>query len=279
MAESQVNFTNEVLLATPILIPTVHEQYRIAEILKAVDETMRLTRNLIAKLVQIKQGMRRHLLTCGVGDDGRPRDPEKNPELFRHSPIGSIPRDWTVARLGSLVEILDNLRVPVSGEERLLRQGSVPYYGANGQQGFIDRALFDEPLILLAEDGGFFDEFATRAIAYRIDGPSWVNNHAHVLRACGINFEYLFQSLEHRDIRRFIAGGTRSKLIQSELRAIPIPVAPKAEQIVLAEALRTQDTLVSMEEAHLRVLEGVRRGLLVDLLTGRVRVKGDEAAA
>lgn len=171
------------------------------------------------------------------------------------------------------------MRVPVSGQERLLRPGSVPYYGANGQQGFINRALFDEPLILLAEDGGFFDDFATKAIAYRIDGPSWVNNHAHVLRACGIDFEYLFQSLEHRDIRRFIAGGTRSKLTQSELRAIPMAVAPKAEQIVLAEALRTQDDLLSAEEAHLRVLEGVKQGLMVDLLTGRVRVNGDEVAA
>ena len=117
-------------------------------------------------------------------------------------------REWVSRPLADLTEILDNRRVPVREAER--RAGPVPYYGANAQQGWIDTSLFDEPLILLAEDGGNFDDFANRPIAYRIDGPSWVNNHAHVLRAAvGVDQGFLFWSLRNKDVRRWIAGGTR----------------------------------------------------------------------
>lgn len=118
--------------------------------------------------------------------------------------------EFPIVQLEDAVDVLDHLRVPVNGAERLGRIGIVPYYGANGLQGWIDKPLFDEPLILLAEDGGNFDDFANRPIAYRIEGPSWVNNHAHIIRAkAGICQSFIFWSLVNKDIRRFIAGGTR----------------------------------------------------------------------
>jgi len=54
-------------------------------------------------------------------------------------------------------------------------------------QGYINKHIFDEDLILLAEDGGYFTEYRTRPIAYYITGKSWVNNHAHVLNAKNSN--------------------------------------------------------------------------------------------
>ena len=80
--------------------------------------------------------------------------------------------------LGDVCEFLDHKRKPVT--EGLRISGPYPYYGANGQQGWIDDFLFDEPLVLLAEDGGHFGS-ETKPIAYKIQGKTWVNNHAHVL--------------------------------------------------------------------------------------------------
>lgn len=91
--------------------------------------------------------------------------------------------DWIKLNIEDVCDILDSQRIPINAEEREKRIGDVPYYGANGLQGYIDDYIFDEPLILMAEDGGRFEEYATRTIAYRIYGKSWVNNHAHVLRA------------------------------------------------------------------------------------------------
>ena len=59
-------------------------------------------------------------------------------------------------------------------------QGSIyPYYGANGLQDYVAEYIFDDELVLLAEDGGNFGS-KERPIAYRVSGKCWVNNHAHV---------------------------------------------------------------------------------------------------
>ena len=177
--------------------------------------------------------------------------------------------------LEKVVDILDHLRVPINAIERFDRAGSVPYYGANGLQGWIDRPLFDEPLILVAEDGGNFDDFATRPIAYRIEGPSWVNNHAHIIRAkCGISQSFLFWSLVHKDIRRYIAGGTRTKLTQGELRRVYINLPHATEQQIIAQILDTLDTAIHETEAIIEKLKAVKQGLLHDLLTRGIDANG-----
>lgn len=117
---------------------------------------------------------------------------------------------WPVVALGSVVTFLDQLRRPITAKDRIA--GPFPYYGANGQQDSVNSYIFDEPLVLLAEDGGHFDE-PQKGVAYRIDGPSWVNNHAHVLRPDeSVDVEYLARVLENYDLRPFISGSTRGKL-------------------------------------------------------------------
>ena len=135
---------------------------------------------------------------------------------------------WSSFAVEQCCDILDSMRVPVNAEDRDKRIGEIPYYGANGLQGYIDDYIFDEPLILIAEDGGCFNEFATRPIAYRIKGKSWVNNHAHVLRAKeAFCQDAVFYNLEHKDIQSFIVGGTRSKLNQVALRTITSTQLPQ----------------------------------------------------
>lgn len=183
--------------------------------------------------------------------------------------------DWSAVQLQDVTEILDHQRRPVNSDERARRPGVVPYYGANGQQGWIDEPLFNEPLILMAEDGGFFEEFATRPIAYRIDGPAWVNNHAHIIRAAGANQSFLFWALVNRDIRPFIAGGTRSKLTQAELRVIELHLPPLPEQRKIAEVLDKLDEAIRKTEQIITKLKQVKQGLLHDLLTRGIDHNGE----
>jgi type I restriction enzyme, S subunit len=183
---------------------------------------------------------------------------------------------YPTVRLEQLVDVLDDLRAPVNGEERSRRIGTVPYYGANGQQGWIDRPLTNEPLILLAEDGGNFDAFAERPIAYRIDGPAWVNNHAHIIRAKpGVSQSFVYWSIAHKDIRQFIAGGTRTKLTQGELRRIEVRAPDEPQRAQIAEILDTLDTTIRQTEAIIEKLKQVKQGLLHDLLTRGIAANGE----
>jgi type I restriction enzyme S subunit len=184
---------------------------------------------------------------------------------------------WANVTVEECCEILDRKRVPVNGEDREKRIGEVPYYGANGLQGYIDAFIFDEPLILIAEDGGRFDEYATRPIAYRISGKSWVNNHAHVLKAkAGFYQDAIFYSLEHKDIQSFIVGGTRSKLNQSALKAITISLPQsKSEQTKIAEILSTVDRAIEQTEVLIAKLQRLKTGLMQDLLTRGIDEHGN----
>ncbi len=64
-----------------------------------------------------------------------------------------VPEGWTVEALSNCVDVLDSQRKPVNSKERASRVGSIPYYGATGQVGWIDDYLFNEELLLLGEDG------------------------------------------------------------------------------------------------------------------------------
>ncbi len=185
--------------------------------------------------------------------------------------------DWPTWKIEECCDILDSKRVPINSEERERRIGDIPYYGANGQQGYIDDFIFDEPLILVAEDGGRFDEFSTRPIAYRIAGKSWVNNHAHVLRArYGFSQDAIFYTLEHKDIQPFIVGGTRTKLNQSVLRSITIQLPEReSEQTKIAEILSTVDQAIDQTEALIAKKQRIKTGLMQDLLTRGIDENGN----
>jgi type I restriction enzyme S subunit len=88
-----------------ILIPAIAEQRRIAEILDTLDETIRKTEQLIAKLQHAKQGLLHDLLTRGIDDNGELRDPERHPEQFKDSVLGRIPKAWDVVQIGSETDI------------------------------------------------------------------------------------------------------------------------------------------------------------------------------
>ncbi len=80
--------------------------------------------------------------------------------------------------LGEVVEILDSLRRPITKHDR--NSGPYPYYGATGILDHVEGYLFDEPLVLVGEDGAKWQ--ASDKTAFSVEGKVWVNNHAHVLR-------------------------------------------------------------------------------------------------
>jgi type I restriction enzyme, S subunit len=144
-------------------------------------------------------------------------------------------------QLGDICDFLDSMRVPIS--EELRKPGPYPYYGANGQQGWIDDYIFDEPLVLLAEDGGQFGS-KTKPIAYKVSGKCWVNNHAHVLRVKrNCNIDYLHRILSFYDVTQYINGTTRAKLTKGNAESIPIPLPPLSEQKHIAAILEKADRL------------------------------------
>ena len=150
---------------------------------------------------------------------------KKQSELI-HPPF-AIPQSWEWVRLGAICEILDSKRKPVAKSKR--KPGPYPYYGATCIQDFVSDFIFDEPLVLLGEDGAKWGKGDKSAFC--VDGKIWVNNHAHVLRPCdGINHIYLVCTLDILDLMPYVTGTTVPKLNQEKMCDIQIPLPPLAEQ-------------------------------------------------
>ena len=167
------------------------------------------------------------------------------PEVEQPYPI---PKNWCWTYLTGFAECLDSFRKPINATERAGRSGSIPYYGATGQVGWIDDFLIDEQLVLVGEDGApFLDLMKDKA--YIIVGKAWVNNHAHILRSyygSAGNF-YLLHYLNCFDYTNYVNGTTRLKLTQASMNTIPIPVAPLLEQKRIVD--RIESLFSKLDEA------------------------------
>ena len=165
--------------------------------------------------------------------------------------------------LGEVVDFLDSRRKPVRESDRI--PGPYPYYGANGQQGTINDFLFDEPLVLLAEDGGHFFE-PSRGIAYKVTGKTWVNNHAHVLQPrSSLDINYLCYVLRNKDVTKYLTGSTRAKLTKAGAERISIPLPPLPEQKRIAAILDKADELRAKRREAMAELDKMVQATFLDM--------------
>lgn len=184
------------------------------------------------------------------------------------------PDHWRIASMPDAVEIWDKKRVPVNKAERDKRIGEIPYFGATGQVGWIDDYLFDDELILLGEDGAPFLE-PNKQKAYVIRGKSWVNNHAHVLKARdGVESAFIKHYLDILDYGQFVSGTTRLKLTQASMRRIPIPLPCPDEQKKIVDEIETQfarldNAVTVLQRARIR-LKRYRASALKAACEGRL---------
>jgi type I restriction enzyme S subunit len=176
---------------------------------------------------------------------------------------------WVETKLVDAVEVLDRLRKPINSTEREGRQGSVPYYGANGQAGWIDDSIFNEELVLLGEDAiDFVDPNARKA--YLISGPSWVNNHAHVLRAKPekVYSFFLAESLNKVDYSQYVSFGTRSKLTQGSMNGIKVLLPPLPEQKRIVDLISSVDSYIGALQQQLKSARRSRNAVLHEFMNG-----------
>jgi len=62
--------------------------------------------------------------------------------LFKQARVSSMPDKWSIARIGESCSIRNDLRKPISLDERALIQGTYPYYGPTGILDYINEYWF-----------------------------------------------------------------------------------------------------------------------------------------
>ena len=263
-----------------VKIPPLPEQRRIAEILDTIDEAIQKTEALISKLKAIKQGLLHDLLTRGLDKNGKLRDTKDHPEQFKDSPLGRIPRKWKVNRLGQMCELLNGLAfkpsdwsstgIPIIRIQNLNQGTEFNYFN-----GIVpDKYIIPPGTLLFSWSGNRGTSFGP----FIWSGPTGVLNQ-HIFKVIpreGIYLHWFCYSLDdvRQRVERAAHGGSGLVHIKrSDLTSYLVATPDEKEQKQIEERISSHDARIRTEEQYRDKLKLQKKGLMHDLLTGKVRVK------
>ena len=192
--------------------------------------------------------------------------------------LGDIPEHWEVVRVKHVFKNLDHKRVPLSSEIRATLEKIYPYYGASGIIDQVNDYLFDEPLILVAEDGANLLSRST-PLAFIARGKYWVNNHAHILKPLYGDIVYWEGVLQAYDYTPLVTGAAQPKLTAGKIGSIPLPSPPNDEQKRISSHLDQKtkliDTLIGKKRKYLELIKEHRTTLISEAVTGKIDVRNE----
>lgn len=184
--------------------------------------------------------------------------------------IGEIPDGWKIKRLKHVFKNMDHKRIPLSAEQRSYMEKKYPYYGASGVIDAVDDYLFDEPLLLVAEDGANLLSRST-PLAFIAKGKYWVNNHAHILKPILGNIIYWEGVMQSFDYTPLISGAAQPKLTAENLSNIFLPLPDELEQSQIATFLDHKtsriDNLIQKKNQQIELLKEKRSALITHAVT------------
>lgn len=226
------------------------EQKKISDLLAVLNKRIAKQSDLVESLKKYKRGVVKAVLS-------------KQIRFVDNS--GNYYSEWSECTLQEAVDFLDGQRKPLESADRAKRKGKYPYYGASGIIDYIDAYIFDEPLLLLGEDGANIINRSS-PLCFIATGKYWVNNHAHVMRPkAGQNIKFLCELLESLDYTRYNTGTAQPKLNQEKCRQIELMLPTYNEQCKIADLLSIFDQKADIEQNKLDDLLRCKKGLLQQL--------------
>ena len=247
----QGNLSGEIVKKIEISFPSSKEQTTIGNFFRCLDSQIAENRAVLEKSRQLKKAMLAKMF---------PANGEKIPKIR----FKGFQGEWEREVLKDVVNVFDNLRIPVSENKRT--SGNTPYFGANGIQDYVDGFTHNGEFVLIAEDGA--NNLKNYPVQY-VNGKCWVNNHAHVLQGKSeiLNNIFLFSRFQSMDISQFLVGGGRAKLNGSTMLEIEIEFPKdKKEQNAIGNFFRQLDETIALQSAEVEKLNQLKKGLLAAML-------------
>jgi len=283
--------TNDIKIF-PIPKVPYEKQKKISFILGTIDLAIEKTEALIEKYQQIKAGLMHNLFTRGISADGQLRPPrEQAPELYQHTPIGWIPKEWDVKPLATLTsKIVDGVHhtpryvehgVPFVTVKNLTGSETIDFTSLNYIDEKTHRDCYSraDPKpgdVLVTKDGTLgvcrivregmpeFSIFVSVALLRVTDEltSEWLH--------------FFFESGEYLKQLGHLSSGTGLKHIHLEhFRKFQIALPERCEQKWINDKVKIAEEKIGSEQKLLSKLIKQKLGLMHDLLTGKVRVKLD----
>ena len=243
---TMVHITKGMMEERVLTFPSLPEQTAIGSFFQDIDQLISLQQRKLEVLKEQKKTYLKLLF---------PAKGQTKPALR----FAGFEDDWKEVKLGEVTNRYDNLRVPVSANERI--SGDTPYYGANGIQDYVDGYTHDGEFILIAEDGA--SDLKDYPVQY-VNGKVWVNNHAHVIQGKKdlINNIFLLFAVKQINIEPFLVGGGRAKLNSDIMMKLPLHLPPLPEQEAIGSFFQNLDKAIAKQEEKFNQLKESKQTLL-----------------
>ena len=273
--------------------PKSKEQRRIGGLIRTLDKTIEQTEALIAKYQQIKAGLMHDLFTRGVTPDGHLRPTRTQaPHLYKESPLGWIPKEWTVVPLSSVTQFITSgsrgwaeyyseigplfIRIGNLTREHInfrwdsVTRVSLPKF-TEGQRTTV---LPNDILISITADLGIV------AVAGNALGEAYVNQHIALVRpkvepeVSRFLCHFLSTVRVQKQFLRLNDSGAKAGLnLPAVGKILVVKPLDDLEPKRVAARLDEVDLTIECHKQEVAKLRQQKQGLMQDLLTGRVRVK------
>lgn len=214
------------------------------------------------------------------------------PQGYKDSPLGIIPKEWEVKKLGDLCKKIGSGVTPRGGQNVYLSKGR-PFMRsqnvANGNLILDDIVYIDEKThqkqksteielddILLNITGASIGRCAVAT--QEIVGGN-VNQHVCIIRLKDVSFSYyintfLLSYLGQKQIDSYQAGGNREGLNYDHIASFKICIPSSIEIMCLNIILQLWDTAIEKQSELIEKLKLRKRALMQQLLTGKKRLPG-----
>jgi type I restriction enzyme S subunit len=266
--------------------PSPNEQTAIANILSKVDEAIAAVQDSIAAAERLKKSLMQNLLTGRMKPDGTLR---KEDEFYMDEKFGKVPKGWEVKKIDEIADFVQYGLNQASSET-----GNIPMFRMNN---IVNGEMQDYPLVYVNLND-------TALCQYKLEKGDILFNRTNSMDLVGkvgvfkLEGDYVFASYLIR-IRvskdnnpYFVNYALNSYPIQCSLRSKATPAVSQANinskslrgtSIMIPKEKQEQDEIVSrIEQVELWInnkqqkittLERLKKSLMQNLLTGRVRVK------
>ena len=185
------------------------------------------------------------------------------PQGYKDSPLGIIPKEWEVKRLG---EICTHFKsgTTITAKE-ITEEGLYPVYGGNGLRGYSNTYTHNGDYILIGRQGALCGNINF------VCGKSYISEHAIAVQT-DEDMRWLRYKLENWNLNRFSESSAQPGLSVEKLVRYKLTVPTLNEQIGIATILQLWDTAIEKQSELIEKLKLRKRALMQQLLTGKKRL-------
>jgi type I restriction enzyme S subunit len=177
--------------------------------------------------------------------------------------LGRIPKSWKVDKFEQFITLQRGHDLP--SQSRI--EGKVPIYGSNGIVGFHNQSVDKETGVITGRSGSIGD-------VYFEVGHYWpLNTTLYVKNFHENDKEFTAYYLIYFNLKRFSSGTGVPTLNRNDVHIEVIKFPPIEEQIEICYVLKSIDKQIENKEEKLEKHQSLKKSLMQDLLTGKVRVK------